>query len=976
MKQYAIYLFLYCILACIPSGFAADPLNEWTFVMDPAGKTLSEAANTGTETAQFAPGGTGILETDGLGGLLGTGNAPSNGMWTSGSILDAAITRPSSGVQYLRYDFRYDLSDVRNDCGTVLGISFMDETGTNIAGVFFHDNNSTASPDGLTETQITGGLARTGTVSVIMQIDTGAGKMSAWYDLTGSNSFSETNPSLNNVSVKLTSIDKLRFQATGDFRPVKSSINQATVDNIRTASTWDEITAPLAVTRLFMSPLFQDHMVLQRNMNAPVWGRAAPGAVVTVRLDDAIVGTAVADSSGKWLARIGSHANDGGLSHVLVISAPNERSIQINDVVFGDVYIASGQSNMYRLMKDGILAYNEEVAAADYPLIRVLQVALTATNTPQADPVLSSAWTQCSPSTVSGYSAAGYFFARDVYRITGVPVGLLSCAWGGQKIDRFLDPAGVASIPEMAGLEQYQEQGGVNNLYDIYNAMIAPLIPYGMLGAIWYQGEANSSEADFYCYKMQALVRGWRQAWGLGNFPFYYVQLSTWTAGVDWPGLRSAQLRFLSETNTGMAVTIDTGDADPTNIHPHDKQDVGYRLAQWTLAKDFGRNIVYSGPLFNRAVQEGSRMRVLFDYADGGLITGIKDGTNPVVSVSGSLENFEIAGADKVFTNASAVIDADTVIVSNPAVASPMYVRYCYANVPSGSNLLYNTAGLPASPFYMNKAYRLDVISGSGSSTNLVPGTQQTITANTPASGKVFDRWIGAAAEINNPNSSTATVTMPDHALYLLATYRSSTNPVYTLTVHGGYGGGTSQAGSILNIDAAAPATGQIFDHWTGDTQDVVNIDVSSTTLRMPTNNVSVTAVYRVVDSVGDGIPDAWRAMYFGGDGTSTNSNSAAEADPDHDGMNNLQEYLAGTDPVSSRSVLKIEPLSISASGIQTGFRSATGHRYRFETTDDLKTAAWSPLLYNITGDGTLKTLMLNRDDSPSCFYRIKTTSP
>ncbi|NOU36317.1 MAG: hypothetical protein HOO88_06070 [Kiritimatiellaceae bacterium] len=974
MKNHVAILSLFYLLTGGAAVVASGSLNEWTFEVDPAGKTLSEAINSGTESAQFSSGGLGVLAADGVGGLVSVGSvAGSGGMWTDGTILDAVAAHPLSGIQYLRYDFNYDLSDYRNDSGALLGMAFLDETGTNVAGIFFHDQNGVSAPDGLTETLMAGSISLTGAVSVIMRIDTGAGKMDAWYDLTGSNSFSETNPSLSGVSVKLASVGKLRIQATGDFRPAGSD-DQATIDNIRTAATWAEITAPLANVQLFAHSLFQDHMVLQRDMNVPVWGLAASGAVVTVQLDDVEVGTATADQTGRWQAWIGSHAHDGGQSHTLRISSPGERDILFSDVLFGDVYLASGQSNMYLPISGGITARAEEVAAANYPLIRYLQVRTNAVVTKLDEPIIQYGWRLCSPATVSDFSAVGYFFARSMYLNTGVPVGLLACAWGGQKIERFIAPDGLTMVPEVAGLRQNLGQGGLTGFHDIYNAMIAPLIPYGVRGAIWYQGEANSSEADFYRFKMMALVRGWRQAWGQGDFPFYYVQLSTWTTGVDWPGMRSAQRRFLSETNTGMAVTIDTGNDGAVNIHPFNKQDVGFRLAQWALKKEFNQSVVYSGPIYQRLLQEGSSIRVVFDCAEPGLITGFKASTNPVVTVSGPLENFEIAGADKVFTNATAVIEADTVVVSNSTVASPVYVRYCYAAAPSGSNKLYNAAGLPAVPFYTDEAYRLDILSGSGSATKLVPGATQLITANAPATGKVFDRWIGAASEINNPNASNATVTMPDHALYLLATYRNTNDATYVLTVNNGYGSGTSQAGSILMIEANPAPSGQVFDHWSGSTQQLVDASAPVTTLGMPTQNVTVTAVYRTIDSIGDGVPDSWRAASFGGDGTTTNSESASGADPDGDGANNLQEYLAGTAPLNGGSVFRVGLLNGAGTTVQIGFPSATGRRYRLETTDNLKDSAWVPVFYNMTGDGSWKNIVSERNGFSNRFYRVKMT--
>jgi hypothetical protein len=215
---------------------------------------------------------------------------------------------------------------------------------------------------------------------------------------------------------------------------------------------------------------------------------------------------------------------------------------------------------------------------------------------------------------------------------------------------------------------------------------------------------------------------------------------------------------------------------------------------------------------------------------------------------------------------------------------------------------------------------------------------------------------------------------MPDHALYLLATYRKETAPVYTLTVNSGSGSGTSQAGSILNIGAGPPPAGQIFDRWTGDTQEVVNADSPSTTLRMPANNVTVTAVYRIVDSTGDGIPDSWRAAFFGGDGATVDSQSAADADPDGDGMNNLQEFAAGTSPVNAASVLMLQDLQIAQDATRLSFVSGS-RRCRLETARDLTAPVWETVLYNIYGDGAWKHMRFESGLASNGFYRLRTSN-
>ncbi|MCF7864859.1 MAG: hypothetical protein K9L89_08720 [Kiritimatiellales bacterium] len=726
-----------------------------------------------------------------------------------------------------------------------------------------------------------------------------------------------------------------------------------------------------AVAAFRAHALFQDSMVLQRDMDVPVWGWAPTGTTVTVKLDGNTVGTATADSSGKWLTRIGSHADDGGVAHTLTLSCAGEPDVVIADVVFGDVYLASGQSNMNWTMANLGNTATGDVATANYPLIRQVAIAQVASTIEVEEPQIRLDWTPCSPSTAPDFSAVGYFFARNIHTQTGVPVGLLLTSWGGQKIERFLCPEGVEAVPGLAGFQQNQEHGGIANVYDIFNTMIAPLVPYGLCGSIWYQGEANAASPGSYEDKMVALMRGWRQRWGLGDFPFYYAQLANYITANDWPGLRMAQLGALAEPHSGMAVLIDIG--NDTKIHPDNKQDAGFRLARWSLANDYLLGGAYSGPLYHGASVEGSSIRLLFDHAESGLIVGTKDSnsTNAVVPNAGPLQNFEIAGANGIFTNATAVIDADTVLVSSPSVASPAYVRYCHDDAPTGANKLYNADGLPASPFRTDVFHTLTVASGSGSAV-LEPGEQQVVVANAPGAGLVFDRWIGAASEIDDPNASSATITMPSHDVYLLASYRAAVDPVYTLTVSNGFGSGISQAGSVLNIEADVPATGWSFDHWSGDTQYVIDASASSTTLRMPAADVDLMAVYVQSDTVGDGIADAWRATYFGGDGSSTNSQSAADADPDEDGATNGQEYIAGTSPTDGSPVLKLQDFIIESGQLGLSFPTVPGRRYLFEKSDSLVPPDWTTVLYNIAGDGMAKELTFDLPASSNAFFRIR----
>ncbi|MGJ8723912.1 MAG: sialate O-acetylesterase [Roseibacillus sp.] len=724
---------------------------------------------------------------------------------------------------------------------------------------------------------------------------------------------------------------------------------------------------------LVMSEMFSDSMVLQRDVDVPIWGAAPANAEVTVALDSVVVATTTADSSGDWMAQLGPYPGDGGQPHTLTVSTPGEADVVLTDVVFGDVYIASGQSNMARSLT-GIGA-SSEITVANFPLIRQIKMAEVTSSSEQDEPTVQYDWTVCSPPVAGNFCAVAYFFAKELQAVTGEPVGILFSAWGGRTIERFINPQGLEAVPALSGVLQNREDGNISQYSDIYNAMIAPMSPYAVRGALWYQGEQNASagDGDIYQLKMRALIRGWRDQWGQQDFSFYWVQLPNFITAADWPPLRDSQLKALSEPDTGMAIIIDAGNNN--DIHPTNKKDPGERLASLALAAEYEQSNISSGPLLYTSTIEGSQVRVHFDHVGSGLLVGTKSGTNAVVETTGALQNFEIAGADKVFVSATALIDGATVLVSSPSAPSPLYVRYCYSNAPTGGNKLYNHALLPASPFRTDVDYELEVYAGTGDATGMLAGETRTIVADSPPSGMVFDRWIGAASALANPNATSTTVTMPDHDLYLLASYRASSATSYLVTVNNGFGDGTSQSDSLINIEAQAPAAGLIFDYWSGDTATIVNMNAPVTTLRMPSAYVSITAVFKSLSTVGDGIPDSWRALHFGGDGTTTTVLSTAGADPDQDGQNNLAEYNAGTDPNDSNSVFKLTHFEVNAEEITIDFTTQAFNRYLLQSNVSLAPESWSPESYELIGDGLPIQFELVPGAEPRKFFRIRSTS-
>jgi len=469
--------------------------------------------------------------------------------------------------------------------------------------------------------------------------------------------------------------------------------------NVSLALVWLVLFAAVASAEVKLPALFGDGMVLQQEKAAPVWGWADADAPVTVQFAGQEKST-TAGKEGKWMVKLDPLTMSKDAA-TLTVTAGND-TVTIQDVVVGEVWLCSGQSNME--MTVGGCNAPDDVAGAKYPLIRTIKVP----HTPSPKPLdnFTGSWTACSPETVGGFTAVGFFFARTIHNEMGVPVGLVNSSWGGTRVEPWTPPCGFAAVPELKEMaEQTYAAKSHQEPTVLYNGMIQPLIPFAIRGALWYQGESNGSEGVTYYQKKQALIGGWRQLWQQGDFSFYFVQLANFQTSPDdpkggdgWARLREAELDTLKVANTGMAVIIDIGEAG--NIHPKNKQDVGGRLALWALAKDYGRkDLVHSGPLYKGMGIEGDKIRLSFDHVGGGLIVGKKEGLAPVEEVKdGELKWFAIADADQNWHWAKAVIDGQAVVVSSAEVKSPVAVRYAFTMNPEGCNL-YNKEGLPASPF-------------------------------------------------------------------------------------------------------------------------------------------------------------------------------------------------------------------------------------------------------------------------------------
>ncbi len=488
----------------------------------------------------------------------------------------------------------------------------------------------------------------------------------------------------------------------------------------------------LAYAELKLPALFSDGMVLQRDQQVPVWGWAEPGAEVTVSFAEQKV-SATAGQDGKFLVRL-KKMDASKTFRGLKVSSGDEL-LTVENILVGEVWLCSGQSNMEWPVSKS-LNFDKEKADANYPLIRMFLTKKEVASEPQSD--CSGTWTVCTPENVGKFSATAYFFGRELRNELEVPIGLIRSCWGGTRIEAWSPMESLSKFPEVMSYkseedlkaEQFSEVAeekryaaavkareaakangkkvprrtrkrknphqSPNYPANLYNAMINPFIPYGIQGSIWYQGEANAGsveQAILYRDLLENMVNEWREDWG-SEFPFYAVQLVNFKSAQrnpvensGWVFSRESFLKFHKEVpNVGIAVGIDVGDGG--NIHPRNKQAIGYRLAQQALAKTYGKNVVPGGPIYTSMEKNGNTIVVKFDDIGSGLV---EQGGEP-------LKRFAIAGADKRFVLAQAVIVDNTVIVSSTEVADPVAVRYAWANNPEGCNL-FNKEGFPASPF-------------------------------------------------------------------------------------------------------------------------------------------------------------------------------------------------------------------------------------------------------------------------------------
>jgi sialate O-acetylesterase len=475
-----------------------------------------------------------------------------------------------------------------------------------------------------------------------------------------------------------------------------------------------------AVADVTVPSVLADHMVVQRGLPVHLWGMAGAHENVSVTFRGETKGT-IADDLGRWSL----YLSPGEAGGPFQMSVKGTNTITLDDVLVGDVWVASGQSNMEFPMKE-LVSARAEIAGAQYPKIRIFRVHHRPSDYPRSD-VPAKTWALCTPENVADSSAVAYYFARDLYQKMNVPIGLMESFWGGTPAESWTSlhslGADASLMPVFAErsntvdeqettvlrleeedrqLAQAEAQAKAEGKpvpgrpwhpdfaawapAALFNGMIAPLTHFPIRGVIWYQGEANSGErAPLYAHLFQTMISDWRRAWDEGDFPFLFVQIANWNTEPDgrWPEVRDAQRKAMRLRNTAMAVTIDIG--DPVDIHPKDKLDVGLRLARAARAIAYGERVEWSGPLYKGVTREDHALHVWFDHANG------------LAAKSGAPVGFEIAGVDGKFVTANAKIEGESVVVSSPSVPEPASVRYAWAANPTCN--LVNRDGLPASPF-------------------------------------------------------------------------------------------------------------------------------------------------------------------------------------------------------------------------------------------------------------------------------------
>ena len=460
------------------------------------------------------------------------------------------------------------------------------------------------------------------------------------------------------------------------------------------ADTDDTPVARAATLEAHCAPVFSDHAVFQQNIPIPIWGWSLPGAKVTLRFDKQLK-TALAGNDGRWEVALDpikadtldalQQAPAGRTLSIVTELDGNKATKTLTDILIGEVWLCSGQSNMAAKVRHNHANQDPEddLLKSNFPAIRHISA--------------PGGWQMAVPGSVGEFTRVGFCFARKIQRELKIPIGLVNACTGGSNIESWMRVA-PQGLPETDSRKKLVTYGG------LYRERLAPLVGYAMRGALWYQGEANANEGHSYFLKMESLIGDWRKSWKLGDFPFYFVQLAgIGSSPADNPAMgdgrariREAQRRALAIKNTGMAVAIDIGG---DREHPANKVEVGIRLAHWALHHDYGREKSSpSGPLYKGFEVEGGAVRISFDHAEGLVLATKEDYAAPVPTPDKKIPWLSVQAKDGTWHWADGKIDGTDLIVSSRSVNRPVAVRYAYTQRPLGAHL-YNRDGLPASPF-------------------------------------------------------------------------------------------------------------------------------------------------------------------------------------------------------------------------------------------------------------------------------------
>jgi len=435
--------------------------------------------------------------------------------------------------------------------------------------------------------------------------------------------------------------------------------------------------------------IFGDNMVLQQQTDAAIWGNASANKTIKVTTSwNKKSYSTKADSKGKWKVKVQTPSAGGPFS----ITISDGKSMTLNNVLIGEVWVCSGQSNMQMTMvgyrNQPVLGANEAIATSGNEAIRLISIERVKNLEVQED--FPGKWMECNPENVADFSAAAYFFGRMVQKALGVPVGLICSSWGGTRIEPWISENGIKNF-DWVKMPDKNSTGDLSPQTPtvLYNAMISPMVGYAIKGALWYQGESNRNEPKEYEKLMPGLIENWRAEWGIGDFSFYYCQIAPYdygTSGLNSAYLREAQYKASTAIpNIGMACLMDVG--EKSCIHPADKEAAGERLAYLALAKTYGmKGFEFSGPKLDKMTVDGSVVKLTFRHANNGLTTFGKE-----------LKNFKVAGENKNFVPAQAFVTNDGITVFSPTVEKPVAVRYAFDDFVIGE--LFNTEGLPASSF-------------------------------------------------------------------------------------------------------------------------------------------------------------------------------------------------------------------------------------------------------------------------------------